>query len=718
MSGDDPLEQVRQIFRAEGRDLLAQLDEALLRLERAAPPQRGPIVEEMMRAAHNLKGSAGSIGLKATAELAHALESVLREPQALAAAGVFDLLHQTLTALLGSLEDRRLNQPGVLALGALEQVLADLPGREPSAAAARAQAPAVALSSGAPAPQSLAEVKAEESARIPLARLSELMLEVGEVSLRLQGAVERARPLKDLTQQLGALTATAKGTLGAEASLVTMLEATQRGLVAALNHFEVEAVRDQLSGEALHASIRTLRLRPLSLIFRVVPRMARELGRALGKEVQVTVSGGALEVEKSLLDVLSDAVGHLVRNSMDHGLEAPAERAARGKPPQGQLHLAARSQGGALVVELADDGAGVDPARVRAAAVASGQLSEAEAAALGDEAAQALIFRAGLSTKAVTSQVSGRGVGLDAVRSQVERAGGTVRVESRAGLGATFILRLPLQTHRTHVLLARVGAQRVAVPSEAIWKLTRGGQRQGELAGQPFLTVEGVAVPIVQLSTLLWGGPPSRQSEAAPLLVLQVQGRAVALAIDELLKDDVVVVRAPEPPLRLPALLSGFAVRTAGELLCILNPLELVRVAGVHAAVVVPAEAKGAPPRARRVLVVDDSFTMRALEKSILELAGYAVLVAGDGEEALAVLGREEVDLVVSDINMPRRDGFELLRALRQSPKLRALPFILVTSRASDADRRRGLELGASAYVVKSEFDQEVLVEAVGRLAG
>lgn len=716
MTTEDPLEEVRLIFREEGKELLARLDEGVLALARAEPLARPPIVEEMMRVAHNLKGAAGSLGLKATTDLSHTLESVLRHPAALQGNATFDLLHESIDALVGSLEDRRISPQGAAALAALEQLLGQLsgaPARPPPSAAAP---PTVALRPATTATS--AEARADESTRIPLARLSELMLEVGEVSLRLQGAAERTRPLRELARQLTHLGQQLKSELGAHSHLVVQLAATERGIGAALTQLEAEAARDQVAGEALHTSVRTLRLRPLSTLFRQVPRMARDLGRALGKEVQVTVSGASLEVEKNVLDVLADALLHLVRNGMDHGLEAPAERLARNKPAQGQLHLSARVQGSWLVVELADDGGGVDPHRVRRAAVAEGFLSEAQARALSDEAANELIFRPGLSTKETASQVSGRGVGLDAVRSQIEACNGTIRVESRAGQGTTFVLLLPLQTHRTHVLLLRLGAERLALPSQSIWKVTRGGQRSVELSGQAYLMIDQVAVPIVQLSALLWGSAPSRPSESASLVVLRHLGRAVAFAVDELLHDEVVVVRELEKPLVAPPLVAGVALRSAGEVTCVLNPVELVRVAGVHAPLAAPAEVKSAPSRARRVLVVDDSFTLRALEKSILEMAGYSVLLASDGEEALALLEREAVDVVVSDVNMPRRDGFELLSAVRQSPRLRELPFILVTSRSSDADRRRGLDLGASAYVVKSEFDQEILVDAVARLAG
>lgn len=710
---EDPLEQVRAIFREEGKDLIQKLQDGLLQLERARGPARAEVVRDMMREAHNLKGAASSIGLKATSDLAHALESALEHHEELAKdASAFDVLNQGVDALLLSLDDRRMHEGGAKALAALRSLVAGPPSEK------EAVPGPVPLAPAAEAVEAEARPGYEDSLRIGLPRLTGLMLEAGEVALRLQGAHERTRELRAHGEQLAEVLRSLATSLGPADERTLRVADAQRGLASAVNRFEYQALHDALLGESLHASIRSLRMRPLSSVFRLLPRMARDLGRTLGKEVALTVAGSSIDVEKSVIDLVRDAMVHLIRNAMDHGLEAANERAAAGKPPVGRVHVAARLQGSWLLIEVTDDGRGVDPGRVKQAAVAAKLLSAREAEVLQPEAAQDLIFHAGLSTRGAATEISGRGVGLDAVRTQVERSRGTIRVTSQPGQGTTFVLQVPLVTHRTHVLLLRVGAEKLALPTASVWKVKLLGRAQRPIAGQQAVELDGVVVPIVQLPPLLWSTEPGRLSEEASLVVLRSQGRAVACAADELLLDEEVMVREIEPPLECPAILSGVAVRNNGELICILNPMEIVKLAGVRAPLAAPEQLPRAPTRARRVLVVDDSFTVRTLEKSILELAGYEVLTSSDGDEALKALAREHVDVVVSDINMPHKDGFELLGAVRLSPRLRALPFILVTSRSSDADRRRGLELGASAYVVKSEFDQEVLVDAVARLAG
>ena len=726
---EDPLDEVRAAFREEGRDLVDALTAQLLKLEGAPPEGRAPLLKEMMRGMHNLKGAASSLGLNPTSYLAHGVESVLLllEAQPDRAAG-FDLLQRATDALRASLGDRRMSEEGAQVLEALKaQVQAKgdaAPGvKQPSSSAPpdlkQASSPDVthvtSVGRRGPAP----DPEREDSLRVPMTTLASLSLEASEVALRLEGARARTRELRVMAGLLSGAVEDVGRQLGTGAPSSLRLREVHLGLVQALNRFEFDALRDSLLGQSLHSALRALRLRSLSTVFRVFPRMARDLARSLGKEVVVTLSGGAIEIEKGLIDLLRDALTHLVRNSLDHGIEAPAGRVAVGKPAAGQLHLSARLLDTWLVIEVTDDGGGIDERKVLAAAVERKVVTQAEAAKMSAELAQDLIFHAGLSTRQSVSEISGRGVGLDAVRTEVERNGGTVRVSGTLGKETTFTIQLPLQAHRSHVLVVRVGTEHLALPTASVWKVANLAPTQlVSVGGLPSLEIEGVHVPVVELGPLVGVTRAQERLGATPLVALRSQGRAVACAVDELLFDEEIVVREVEPPLQTPSFISGVAVRTNGEVLCILNPGELVRLAGVHAPLPAPLAPATVAPRARRVLIVDDSFTIRTLEKSILELAGYTVLSASDGEEALSTLSREPVDLIVSDINMPRRDGFELLAAVRQSPRLRDLPFILVTSRASDADKRRGLELGANAYVVKSEFDQEVLVDAVSRLAG
>lgn len=750
---EDPLEQIRAIFREEGKELIGKLEEGLLKLEQAPPEGREAIVREMMRAAHNLKGAAGTLGLMPTSELSHAIEEVLKAHRAAADSGAFDLLHRGIDELRATLDDTAPGDRTTALVTELKTLAKASPGTgaapvslapaavaprptspmHPSPEASAAAAQALSEQSVAPAPSGgggpeashaggekpAGGAEGEDWIRISLGRLNELTRDAGEVALRFQGMKLRTHELREYQRQLVVVSKQVAHELGDQSPTAMQLAGLLRGLSVGLDRFEYDALRDTVLGDALHDSVRALRLRPLSSVFRIIPRMARDLGRTLGKNVSVTISGSQLEVEKSVLELLKESLLHLVRNSMDHGLETPAERTAAGKPPVGRIHISARLQGSWLVLECGDDGRGVDSKRVIRSALNAKVITPEEAETLGEERAQDLIFHSGLSTKEVTTEISGRGVGLDAVRTAVEAQRGSVRVVSKLGQGATFVLQLPLLSHRTHVLILRVGSERVALPSAAVWKVLHLQGREGrDVAGQPAVELDGLLIPLISLGAAVWGGSGGHFASDASVILLRSQGRAVGCVVDEFLSDEEVVVRELEAPLATPAILSGVAVRSTGDIVCIINPVELVKSVGVRAPLAAPAEMPVSQARSRKVLVVDDSFTVRALEKSILEMAGYDVVLANDGEEALEVLGRQAVDVVVSDINMPRRNGFELLAAVRQSPRFRQLAFILVTSRSSEEDRRRGLDLGASAYVVKSEFDREVLLDAVARFAG
>lgn len=711
----EDIEALLAAFREEGKELVARVDEELLKIEAAPGDGRQAASKAILRTLHTLKGTAGSVGLKATTTMSHAIEDVLKVyDMSTAGPGVFELLHRAADVLVLTLDDRRMPPAGREILPELQRLI----GAVPATGVAGAAPPAVTAETTTTTRVPVALPDAGEDVRISFDRLADLMALSGELSLRLLGAAERGAEIRRTAAELTAIGAELAKTLGRDSPLARRLASVERSMLASLSRFEFAFIRDALLSDELHASVRILRLRSLSTVFRPLPRMARDLAGTLGKQVNVTVAGGTVEVEKSVLDVLRNVLVHLMRNAIDHGLEAPEERRTAGKAPAGKVHVSARVAGNYLLVEFTDDGRGVDGKKVKASALHKGLITQAEADAMLPEAAQELIFLAGFSTKDVATDISGRGVGLDAVRAEVERGRGSIRLSSTLGQGSTFIVQLPLLAHRSHVLLVRAGEESLALPSTAVWRVFSLGPNQAvDILGQPSVAIDGTTVPLVHLTPLVRGGERRSIEPPCSVVALLTQGRAIACAVDALVTDDEIVIRDVDPPITAPTLVSGVGVRSNGDVLCILNPLELMRLAGVRAPVEI-AEAPVAPARARRILVVDDSFTVRMLEKSILEMAGYVVDVAEDGEEALAILERQDVDLVVSDINMPKKDGFELLSAVRGDPGLRNLPFILVSSRASAPDRKRGLELGAQAYVAKSEFNQEVLLDAVARFAG
>jgi two-component system, chemotaxis family, sensor kinase CheA len=549
------------------------------------------------------------------------------------------------------------------------------------------------------------------------------------VQRRLRTRLQRALPLAEQIDRPGAQALGALLRFDERAERVTqaLLERTEE-LAARLRD---DTAQLGLVARAIEDEVLAVRLLPIATLYGPLERLVRDLARHEGKEVRLALEGGATEIDRKIIEQVRDPLMHMLRNAVDHGIEPPAVRAALGKPRGGTIRLAALQRGGTIEIVLEDDGSGMDPTRLRAAAVAKGLLSDAQASALADAAALDLIFRPGLSTSEVITETSGRGVGMDVVRTQLERLQGQVAVNSEPGRGTRFTLIVPLTLATTRALLVEQDGLVYAIPSSLVER--SGRVREAELRwleGRRAVAVDGQAVLVAALGSLLERPVSSHAADGPaswrPFVVLSQGERRVAVLVDALVGEQEIVIKPLAWPLRRVRNVSGAAVLGSGQLVVILNPMDLLRggvkqAAGAPGAAGPPAPAApgGGDRQARRrarLLVVDDSLTTRTLERSILEAAGYEVLLAGDGAEALDVLRREAVDLIVSDVDMPRLDGFALTSAIRRDEALRRLPVVLVTSLAAPEHRERGVAVGADAYLVKSGFDQAQLVDTVGRL--
>jgi two-component system, chemotaxis family, sensor kinase CheA len=480
-----------------------------------------------------------------------------------------------------------------------------------------------------------------------------------------------------------------------------------------LRHALGDAARDEAVEEELDQGQRLLgdlqdavvdmRTLPLATITAPFPRTVRDAAAAEGKQCALHVSGDETQLDRAILDHLGETLVHLLRNAVSHGIETPVRRRAAGKDPTGRIELRAEQRGGQVAISVSDDGAGV-PEEVLARAQDAGSLAEVLAAP-------------GFSTAEAVGELSGRGVGLDEVKARVEAQSGSLAVTSEPGAGTTVTLRLPLTLALLQLLLVERAGLPFGIPVASIVELVR-VEDVTSVAGRRALVVRGEPLPLVELGPLLGepDGPPAR---GAPAAVIEAAGARVAVTGDRLLGEQEVVVKALGPLLAgLKGYLGG-AIMGDGRIALIADPAFFVRTVAAappRAAVLPPAPAA---PAVREVLVVDDQLTVRELQRSILEAAGLRVYAAGDGQEALEVLAREDgIELVVTDLQMPRLDGFGLLAHLRADPERAHLPVVVVTSKGSEEDRRRGAEAGADAYVVKDEFDQRKLLDTVRRLLG
>ena len=484
---------------------------------------------------------------------------------------------------------------------------------------------------------------------------------------------------------------------------------------------------------------------PVRLVFASLHRLVRELSQSTGRTVRLETSGDEVEIDKQVLDGVAGALKHLVTNAVDHGCEDAAVRVAAGKQPEACVRVTARSVAGTVVLEVGDDGAGIDEVRVRAKAVEVGLLpadSTLSGAPLLD-----LLFLPAFSTARAVTQTSGRGVGLDVVRDAVEELGGSIEVHSAPGVGSTFSLTLPVTLGILRCLLARVGDERYAVPVPGVVEsLSLRDAEVHQLAGATVVVRHGVSVPLLDLGAALGlTRPPGQQARAALVVRHGGTGSQVAWAVDRLEGERELVVKDLDTFLgRVPSI-AGATIDGDGDVVCLLDLRELAeRAVGavssgsgstastastVTGGTGIPAPgrqdrtrasagAAAAPVRRPRVLVVEDSVGVRELERVILEGAGYEVETAVDGLDGASRLRDDPADLVLSDVEMPGMDGFDLTRTIRRTKGWENVPVVIMTSRGEEHARQSGLEAGCSAYLLKNDFDQDQLVQTVRRLVG
>jgi two-component system chemotaxis sensor kinase CheA len=486
--------------------------------------------------------------------------------------------------------------------------------------------------------------------------------------------------------------------------------------------------------DSLEEEVKRVRMLPLATITGTFGRMVRDVAQSAGKEAVLEIEGGEVELDKRVLEEIKDPLIHLLRNAIDHGLEAPDKRVAAGKTRAGKLKLAAEQLGKEVVICVSDDGAGLDVEAIRRVAVRRGVP---DAQTLTESELVDLIFVSGFSTSPIITDVSGRGVGLDVVRRNVEALQGQLSIDWVVGKSTTFTLRLPLALTSSRGLMVRVSGQQFAIPLTVIQRIEY--VRPADivsLGGHDTLRHNGRALNLVLLSDVLSLPRTMRAVDETftfPVVIVGAE-RPMAFAVDELVGEQEIVIKGLGRQLSHVGGIAGASILGNGEVLLILSALELAKLAQkmaesgrLHSVMdwqAVPEEqAAFAKSELRpehqksRILVVDDSITTRTLEKNILEAAGYIVQLATDGQEALSAIAAGGIpDLVVSDVAMPRLDGFGLTERLKADASTADVPVILVTSLDSPEDKARGIEVGADAYIIKSSFDQHNLLDTIEQL--
>lgn len=485
---------------------------------------------------------------------------------------------------------------------------------------------------------------------------------------------------------------------------------------------------DRVSTE-LEKEVRQTRMLPISTIFDVLPRLVRDLAHERGKDILLELQGAETEVDRSVLEQLKDPLIHMVRNCVDHGIEEPDVRTKAGKNKQGKIIIKATQRGDNLVLEVADDGKGINLSTLRDVAIRKHFLSE-EAAKIGDADVLGLIFKPGFSTSPIITDISGRGVGLDIVHKNIENMHGLINIENNPGKGLRFVMTVPLTVATTLCLLVQAGRWRLksayhscifAIPITNVVHLLRPTAEEiDNVEGRQVIRLNDEPIVLWQLSDVLGmeANPHEENDERKLAIVIEAAEKKMALLVDSVLgTQEIVIKKLPWPMINVYNV-AGATILGTGEIIIALNASNLFsstenKQPQVEQEIVGMGETE---KKTQVVMVADDSITTRTLEKNILEAAGYKVLNASDGVEAWNKLQIESCDLLISDVIMPRMDGFDLAEKIRTDERFKHLPIILVTSLEKAEDREKGLKVGADAYIVKSKFDQELLLETVQRL--
>jgi two-component system sensor histidine kinase and response regulator WspE len=734
-----------EMFREEVRSHASSLNAGLLELEREpANPQR---IEPLMRAAHSLKGAARIIGLDPAVQLAHEMED------AFVAAGAgrirmspveIDILLRG-ADLLGTLSQEDLARWPIvrgMEVETLRHTIAAIvrgeTPKQPAPTAAEIPPPTISAASAvetttpAPAASSPVPEPAEAVVRVTAQSLDRLMNLAGESLVQsrwLQPFAGSLLQLKKRQDRLATLLDVATQNAGQSTVLEqTLSEAKREAAVSRqligerMGDFEDHArAAEDLNGR-LYREVIVSRMRPFADGVHAFPRLVRDTARRLGKQARLDIIGQNTEVDRDILEKLEAPLTHILRNAVDHGLEDTERRTAAGKPAEGVIRLEARHRAGMLSIAVSDDGAGIDTEKIRRKIIDRRHASADMVAGMGEAELLEFLFLPGFSTAGQVTEVSGRGVGLDVVQDTVRRVGGSVQISTELGRGTRFHLLLPITLSVLRAVLVEIAGEPYAFPHNRIDRLLRIDRKEvRSLEHRQFITVDGRHVGLA-LSTQLFDLPAAAAaSDQLSVLLLSDATGCYGLIVDAFRGEQDLVVRPLDPRLGKIPNLSAAAVLDDGSPVLIADVEDLFRSMDQFiqsGSLQRFGSAAGGLKTKKRVLVVDDSITVREVQRQILRTHGYHVEVAVDGQDGLNALRSAKFDLVISDVDMPRMTGLELVQRIREDHRMRELPVIIVSYKDRDEDRMRGLQVGANHYLTKSSFHDATFLDAVVGLIG
>lgn len=771
MNADEEfLKKIRATFRIEANDHLEALTSGLLALENTADAEAlGKVLETIYRVAHTLKGASRAVNITEIETLCQALETVfaaLKRGSFPITKKLLSPLHlavDTIGALLSSPQEIQTSQiSGLikqLALLIPDKRFEEKPAAQKTATQKQATQETIAqkiaaLDLNTPKPQPVSDRSSlSETIRISTAKLDSLLFQAEEMLSVKLSAAQFVTALKDVKAsisqwkkelskfypELRRLAAVSRENaslyghrqnrlrsavltefISSSETNVKLLESKLESLIKS-----EETDYRSLSGmvDNLLDDTKKVLMQPASTLLNLFPKLVRDLSQDKGKEAELKVQGGAIEINRHIMEELKDPLIHLIRNCIDHGLEKPQVREKNKKAPRGSISISvSEADSGKVSIIVADDGAGIDADKVKATAISRGIITAEQADKLDRNDVLNLIFQSELSTSPIITDLSGRGLGLAIVLEKIEALGGSISIETAPGYGTTFSIILPLTLVTFRGVLVKTAGRIFVLPTTGIDRVTRIRKEEVSTVGnRETISLNGRVIPLVYLGEVLElsAGNSRGELEFIQALVLCSGDECYAFAIDEVLHEQMVLVKKLGKQLTSVRNVAGATVLGSGKIVPILKISDLIKSAlklSGRSVRMAGEEAAEALTETRAILIAEDSITSRTLLKNILETSGYRVKATVDGLDAWTALRSEEFDLVVSDVEMPRMNGFELTARIRSDKKLADMPVILVTALQSREDREKGIDVGANAYIVKSSFDQSNLLEVIKRL--
>ena len=718
--------ELRALFEVESKEHLSKITENLLALEEGVPEEaKEEKIQEIFRLAHSLKGGARAVNQTDIQDVCQEFETVLaslRDHKLELTDELFSILHHTVKEISHAIvseanqEHLKLLKKNLTAfnLGEKVEIIEEVPAE--------------------------VSVKIGESKtiRVSTEKLDKLFQEVEELLIlklisekRIQSLLSIQSDLSDWQKRWSKMERELREVVEAIPNVeggaflkkrMAELLLLEENCLKNFNERLSEVVKSRYLDfhltntmiDTLLEDTKKLLMQPFNSIFEIFPSMVRDLAKSEQKAVALKLEGGSIEVDRRILEEMKDPLIHLLRNSIDHGIETEKERAVLGKPAKAELLLSVSQQSGSTVqILLKDDGRGVSTEEVKKCAIEKGILSSDTL--LKDEDALMLIFRPGFSTSKIISDLSGRGVGLAVVMEKVEKLGGSIKVETSLNKGTQFKITLPLTLATFRGVEVICNGHSLIVPTQHINRIIRASEKNIEtIEGKPSIILEGHVLQYVPLADLLGleGVEGQTQSEGY-IIIFKVLEVFFAVGVDQILNEQEVYVKALKKPLIRLKNISSATILEGGKVAPILDPFDLVKQLKVAPQKQNKRGSVSDEEVQKNILVVDDSSTARMLLKNILDAAGYGVITAVDGMDAFTLLKTHPFDLVVSDVEMPRLNGFDLTEKIRKDKMFQALPVILCTSRGSREDREHGIAVGANAYIDKSQFQQSNLLEVI-----